>query len=166
MTAPRLLLAGIGVLAAACAGCDRDAGDGAAPGDRPSAAPAAGLMDATTADGLVIRDLAAGTGPPADGDDGVEMRFTAMLADGTVFDGSERRRRTITVRLDDPGLIEGLRRGLVGVRAGGARRLEVPWPLGYGEHGRPPIPPRTDLVYEVEVVSIERRESGGSAATP
>ena len=65
--------------------------------------------------------------------------------------------RTRTVRLDDPNLIEGLREGLAGIRAGETRRIEIPWEKAYGEAGRPPvIPPREDLTVVVTCREVLR----------
>jgi hypothetical protein len=65
--------------------------------------------------------------------------------------------RTRRVRLDDPNLIAGLRKGLVGIRAGETRRVEVPWAKGYGDAGRPPvIPPREDLTVVVRCREVVR----------
>ncbi len=108
-----------------------------------------------TGEGLIITELARGSGRACTTRDRIEIEFTARIrATGEVFDSTIMRRRTWELDLSAPGLIEGLRRGIVGMRAGSWRRIEVPWTLGYGENGRPPIPPRADLVYDVRVVSI------------
>jgi len=107
-----------------------------------------------TEDGLVVTTLARGSGPRATLEDRVEIEFVAQLASsGVVFDSTGQRGRTLSFDLANPGLIEGLRRGIRGMREGGRRRIEVPWRLGYGETGRPPIPPMADLVYDVRLVS-------------
>ena len=64
------------------------------------------------------------------------------------------KQRTIPLR--DPNLIEGLQLGLVGIRAGETRTLFIPWRLGYGDTGRPPIPPHENLICTITCLSIER----------
>lgn len=57
------------------------------------------------------------------------------------------------------GFVPGFTQGIMGMRVGGKRRLEIPWALAYGEQGRPPlIPPRSDLVFEVELLDAQNRE--------
>lgn len=107
------------------------------------------------AEGLVIEDLVPGTGPPCPPGATVTIHFTAMFADGTVYDSTDIRKRPLTLSLSNPSLIRGLREGIPGMRAAGKRRIHIPWTLAYGEHGRDPIPPRTDLVFEVELLRIE-----------
>jgi peptidylprolyl isomerase len=58
-------------------------------------------------------------------------------------------------------MIPGFDQGFAGMRVGGVRRIFVPWQLGYGSRAipdrgadHPGIPPKSDLVFEVELVDI------------
>ncbi len=58
-------------------------------------------------------------------------------------------------------LIPGFDQGFAGMKIGGKRRLFIPWQLAYGEKGRPGpdpahpvIPPKADLIFDVELVDI------------
>ncbi|XP_063868250.1 uncharacterized protein LOC135104648 [Scylla paramamosain] len=56
-------------------------------------------------------------------------------------------------------VIRGWDQGLIGMCEGEKRKLVIPSDLGYGASGAPPkIPPHTTLVFEVELVKIERKE--------
>ncbi|WP_411768286.1 peptidylprolyl isomerase [Winogradskyella sp. A3E31] len=53
------------------------------------------------------------------------------------------------------GLVAGFREAMLNMKIGDKARVFIPYYLGYGESGRPPvIPPNTNLVFEVELVSI------------
>jgi peptidylprolyl isomerase/FKBP-type peptidyl-prolyl cis-trans isomerase FkpA len=100
-------------------------------------------------------DLRGSAGPAARLGDKITVHYVGTLADGTVFDSSRERGKPVTFELKQGKLIEGWTRGIPGMRVGGIRLLEVPWPLGYGTLGNPPkIPPKADLTFEVELVSI------------
>ena len=58
-------------------------------------------------------------------------------------------------------VIAGWDQGFNGMKIGGKRRLFIPWQLAYGAVGRPGpdaahpgIPPRADLIFDVELVDI------------
>ncbi len=118
----------------------------------PEAVPAQTGGVERTPGGVVTRDLTVGAGAPIPAGAVAEVSFVAMLANGEVFDSTEKRKRTLTFDLASAGLIQGLREGIPGMRPGGKRRIEIPWRLAYGEQGREPIPPRTDLIFEIELV--------------
>lgn len=100
----------------------------------------------------MIRDITIGTGEPIPPGAVAEVNFVAKLSNGEVFDSTEQRKRALSFDLASTGLIRGLREGIPGMRPGGTRRIEIPWRLAYGESGRDPIPPKTDLIFEVELV--------------
>ncbi|MBL8745965.1 MAG: FKBP-type peptidyl-prolyl cis-trans isomerase [Phycisphaerae bacterium] len=121
----------------------------------PPAAAAAAPTETTTPDGLVIRDQRLGTGDPCPPHATVTIKFTASLPDGRVYDSSDLRKKPLTFSLAKPGPIRGLREGIPGMRVGGRRHLHIPWPLAYGEQGRDPIPPKTDLDFDIELVAFD-----------
>lgn len=111
---------------------------------------------------MVIEELALGIGPACDADDQVTLRTRERYIDaaGALVEANSTgaRRRALTFALDGPGVIEGLRTGVAGMRRGAVRRLTIPAPMGYGRTGRAPYPPDATLVFEVELVSFESRE--------
>ena len=59
-------------------------------------------------------------------------------------------------RTASPRLIEGLRRGLIGLTAGSRLTLRVPAALAWGEEGLRDanVPPRADVLYEIELLEV------------
>ncbi|MFI4854087.1 MAG: FKBP-type peptidyl-prolyl cis-trans isomerase, partial [Phycisphaerales bacterium JB065] len=72
-----------------------------------------------------------------------------------IYDSTDLRQRDFSFSLGDPGVIRGLREAIPGMRVGELRRIEIPWRLAYGENGRGEIPPSTDLVFAVELLSVD-----------
>ena len=108
----------------------------------------------TTASGLQIETLVAGTGDTPKATDKVKVHYTGTLIDGTKFDSSIDRGEPITFPLN--GVIKGWGEGLQLMKVGGKARLVIPPSLGYGADGQGPIPPNAKLVFEVQLISIEK----------
>ncbi|MGP1346674.1 MAG: FKBP-type peptidyl-prolyl cis-trans isomerase [Phycisphaerales bacterium] len=103
---------------------------------------------------LRITTLSEGRGDPAPADAIVTIEFNATIAgQDQPFDSTDRRRQPMTLPLDSPGLIEGLRQGIAGMRPGERRRLHIPAELAYGPTGRHPIPPDADLIYDITLLT-------------
>lgn len=122
----------------------------------PAATPQ--LVNTTTPTGLRIEDTRPGEGEPCPAHATITINFTARFADGTVYDSTDLRKRPFTATLAGTGLIAGLREGIPGMRRGGARTLHIPHTLAYGELGRDPVPPRADLVFEIELLDFTTPE--------
>jgi peptidylprolyl isomerase len=87
------------------------------------------------------------------------VNYTGYLPDGTKFDSTIdpafKHATPFTFPYGGHRVITGWDTGFEGMRVGGKRRLYVPYQLGYGLPGSPPkIPAKTNLVFDVELVSI------------
>ncbi|XP_046669189.1 peptidyl-prolyl cis-trans isomerase FKBP2 [Homalodisca vitripennis] len=90
--------------------------------------------------------------------DFLHMHYRGTLEDGTEFDSSLSR-DPLTFTLGSGQVIKGWDQGLMGMCAGEKRKLVIPPHLAYGSHGSPPkIPGEATLIFEVELVKIDRRD--------
>jgi FKBP-type peptidyl-prolyl cis-trans isomerase len=112
----------------------------------------------TTPSGLRYEDIKVGTGKVAIDSMMVQCHYTLWLADSTglvkgkMLQSSKDRGMVMACQLG-VGLIAGWSEGMMGMKEGGVRTLYVPWKLGYGEPGRPPmIPSKANLIFEIEFV--------------
>lgn len=106
-----------------------------------------------TESGLVYHILKEGTGAMPKATDTVEVHYHGTLTDGTVFDSSVDRGKTISFPLNR--VIKGWTEGLQLVKEGGKVRLVIPADLAYGDAGAPPkIPGGATLQFEVELFKI------------
>jgi FKBP-type peptidyl-prolyl cis-trans isomerase FkpA len=94
-----------------------------------------------------------GSGKPAEFGQKVRVHYYGVLPDGTMFDNSYDRGQTLDFELGDEGLIKGWTEGVALLHGGGKAMLNIPYPLGYGEEGSPPvIPAKSNLFFFIELV--------------
>ena len=99
------------------------------------------------ADGILLTELAPGTGAKAGPDGKVEVLYVGRLPDGTVFDQNSKPQ---WFSLDS--VISGWRSALQNMPGGAKWRLVIPSSQAYGADGAGDlIAPFTPLVFEVEL---------------
>lgn len=88
--------------------------------------------------------------------DNLSVHYVGMLEDGQKFDSSYDRGQPLQFKIGIGQVIEGFEKGLVGISPGSKVRLEIPSDMAYGESGAGEvIPPNANLIFEVELVSID-----------
>lgn len=109
--------------------------------------------------GLKIKDRKVGTGAEAEAGKIIGVQYVGTLLDGTEFDSSMGT--PLRIPLGGGYIIQGWEEGIVGMKVGGKRHLEIPPELAYGEEGFPPeIPPNATLRFEVELVEVSEPKEG------
>jgi len=113
-------------------------------------------IPATIPTELVVTDLVEGTGDPAKEGDTVVVNYVGVRsADGTEFDNSYDRGQTFPVTIGQTSVIQGWTQGLVGIKAGGRRQLDIPASLAYGDQGSgDKIKPGDALSFVIDAVSV------------
>ena len=107
------------------------------------------------ASGLQYDDLVVGSGKMAEPGMNVSLNYRGFLLDGTPFDNSYDRGEPLKFQIAGGQMIQGFDEGVRGMRIGGKRKILVPWQMAYGEAGRPPIPPKADLVFDLELLDVK-----------
>lgn len=105
---------------------------------------------------LAKQDLVAGTGDEALVGNRVTVHYTGKFVDGRVFDSSLNRGEPFQFVLGGGQVIKGWDEGIVGMRVGGKRLLSIPPELGYGPNDYGPIPGGSTLMFEVELLKVEK----------
>jgi len=106
--------------------------------------------------GLQYEDMTIGTGTEAKPGSKASVHYTGTLMDGTKFDSSRDRNEPFSFTIGGGEVIKGWDEGVAGMKVGGRRKLTIPYPLAYGEAGRPPtIPPKSTLIFDVELMGVQ-----------
>lgn len=131
---------------------------GSTPPDAATGKPSAQLPTDEPAE-LVITDIVEGSGDAAEAGDTVLVNYVGVRsADGVEFDNSYDRGEPFPVVLGSGSVIEGWEQGLLGVKAGGQRQLDIPSELAYGDADRGTIRPGDALTFVIDVVSVTPAE--------
>ena len=156
------------LLIAACGGDDSSTTTGAPTTDATSSTDGsattdpADLIDEPTVSlpaemptELVITDITEGEGEPAVEGSTVYVYYVGVLSkDGDRFDGNFGG-DPYAVTLGARAVIDGWDQGLIGVKAGGRRQLDIPADLAYGSAGSgEDIPPDSAISFVIDVVAI------------
>lgn len=106
-------------------------------------------------EGVKVEVVTQGTGSAIKNGDTATVHYNGTLENGTKFDSSYDRNSPITFALGSGQLIKGFDVGVLGMKVGEKRKITIPSDLGYGVTGIPPvIPPNSNLIFEIELISI------------
>lgn len=117
----------------------------------------------TTASGLSYEIITEGnTAVKATEADMVEILYTGKTIDGKIFD--ESKEKAINFPLN--GVVAGIKEGLQLIGQGGKIILYIPDNLAYGEYDIPSIPAGSRLIFEVELVKVNKTSSSEDNKKP
>lgn len=109
----------------------------------------------TTPSGLQYKVLTKGEGAVPQRTDKVKVHYEGRLVDGTVFDASAKHgSEPASFRADQ--VIKGWTEALTMMPVGSKWQLYIPYDLAYGERNMGNIKPYSALIFDVELVDIEK----------
>jgi FKBP-type peptidyl-prolyl cis-trans isomerase FkpA len=109
---------------------------------------AAGIAAAGSPPLVDVKTLAAGSGANPTTEDVVKIDYVGRLKDGKVFDQGQAAVMPVA------GVIPGFSRALQQMQRGGKYTVRIPARLGYGAVAAGPIPPNSDLVFDVTLIDF------------
>jgi len=110
----------------------------------------------TTASGLQYQVITKGNGPLPSDTSKVKVNYHGTLIDGTVFDSSVDRKEPVVFPVNQ--VIKGWTEALKLMPVGSKYKIFVPQQLAYGPADRGAIKPFSTLIFEVELLSIEKSQ--------
>jgi FKBP-type peptidyl-prolyl cis-trans isomerase len=170
MTRYRLIAALVPALCIAACGQQNDTPDaGASDSPAPAAACPQPSGDGVVEiqDGLVATITRSGYGRAAQSRDYADVHTTLWLYDESAGDGrgteiwSSGGTQPFQFQIDAGQVIAGWDLGVKCMLVGEKRELRIPPELGYGERGKPPVPPNATLLFEIELVKLTSPDETG-----
>jgi FKBP-type peptidyl-prolyl cis-trans isomerase len=112
-----------------------------------------------TSSGVLYWEITEGTGDVVKKGMKITVNYTGWLENGRKFDSSVDRNKPLKFKLASGEVVQGWVDGIPRMKVGGKRQLRVPPNLGYGERGAGNglIPPNATLVFDVELLSIDKK---------
>jgi cyclophilin family peptidyl-prolyl cis-trans isomerase len=88
----------------------------------------------------------------------VTANYTLYTADGKKMNSSDDIGKPIVFDLNNTQkpMISGLKEGLLSMRSGEKSRFFIPYTIGFGNQKFGPFPEKSDLVFEVEILKIDK----------
>lgn len=94
--------------------------------------------------------------------DVLTMHYVGKLrASKQVFDSSIARGQPFEFRIGQGNVIKGWDEGILKMSLGEKAQLVIQAEWGYGAQGQGPIPPNSDLVFDVDLLAINGEKAGG-----
>lgn len=107
---------------------------------------------------MMLQITRPGEGPtPAQGDT-VSIHYTVWLpnTENPVVQTRTMLDRPVSFVFGENNIIDGIENAVQVLRPGGQALVYVPSEYGYGEKGNDVVPPNTDLVFLIDLISIEK----------
>ncbi len=158
----------VALLLVACGGAEQPPAAAADAARSETACPQAdenGFVDVR--DGLTARITKKGFGRAAQSKDYADVHTTLWLYDAHADGGrgqeiwSSGGTQPFQFQLDAGQVIAGWDLGVNCMLVGEIRELRISPELGYGERGKPPVPPNATLLFEIELVKLTAPDSAG-----
>jgi FKBP-type peptidyl-prolyl cis-trans isomerase len=114
-----------------------------------------GLDTVTTESGLKYIITKKTDGPVAADGDTVVVKYVAYFLDGKILESSYERDDSLMIVGGSKAMIPGMVEAVSILKKGEKARVIIPYQLGFGEAGHPPvIPAKSTLIFDVYIQSV------------
>jgi peptidylprolyl isomerase len=125
------------------------------PGKPGGTSSSTAISSESSTSTIEVSELKLGEGQELKKGDEATFHYIGTLENGFEFDSSVRRDKPFTVVIGAGKVIKGWDEGLPGMKVGGKRKLHIPYQLAYGDRATPKIPAKSNLNFEVDLLSIK-----------
>ncbi|RUA24787.1 MAG: FKBP-type peptidyl-prolyl cis-trans isomerase [Bacteroidetes bacterium] len=115
-----------------------------------------GLDTVTTKTGLQYIKVKTTDGKRIVNNDTVFVKYVAYFEDGKILESTYERDDSLRIIAGSKTMIPGLIEVVEYMKEGEKARVIIPYQLGFGEDGRPPVIPRkTTLIFDLYIQSVK-----------
>jgi FKBP-type peptidyl-prolyl cis-trans isomerase FkpA len=114
-----------------------------------------------TESGLIFKSLQEGTGAQPAATDMVKVNYRVTLPDGKEAESSYKNPEPAVLPVN--GIVKCWNEGVRRMKVGGKAKLVCPSGLVFGDRGSPTIPGGSAVVYEVELLGVQKSEPAQDA---
>ncbi len=109
-----------------------------------------------TKDSIQIFSIKSGNGYQPSEKDTVTLHMSMFLENGTLLFSSYESGDSIVAPLIENVFPKGIVKAISTLKAGEKAKVILPYKLAYGEQGGGPIPPRSNIVYNIELLAAKK----------
>lgn len=106
--------------------------------------------------GLVYITLVDGEGEMPQKGDKIAFHYKGYYMDGEIFESSYNNSYPLIVELGSGMLIDGLEEAFMSMNKGAKAKVIVPFYLAYKDMEEAPVPPYSNLVFELELIDFTK----------
>jgi peptidylprolyl isomerase len=89
--------------------------------------------------------------------DTVVIKYVAYFEDGKILESTYERGDSLLTVAGSKSMIPGMMEAVEVLKKGEKARVIIPYQLGFGEDGRPPvIPPKTTLIFDMYIQNVKK----------
>ncbi len=111
----------------------------------------------TTASGLKYIKILSTEGEKVVPGDTVFVKYVAYFEDGKILESTYERDDSLMIIAGSKNMIPGIIEAVSVMKEGEKARVIIPYQLGFGEAGRPPvIPAKTTLIFDMYIQSVKK----------
>lgn len=121
----------------------------------PTATPLVLEGAVTTDTGLQYLEITKGSGDAPKAGNIITLQYIASLPDGTELANTYTTNKPVSTVWGINRLLPGWEEGIGLMKTGGKAKLVLPPELAFGEQGSGPVPPNSQVVIEVELLSVD-----------
>lgn len=108
----------------------------------------------------LFQDLQPGTGDEIKANKKAAIIYQVYLTNGKLVDQNQvdKDKKVVAFVFIEGAhqVIPGLEQGISGMKVGGVRRIIIPPTVGYGAQGKDPIPPNAVLIFDTQLLEVEK----------